>query len=33
MKIIKKDGRVEKFDINKIKNTVSKAFRRGKKYH
>ncbi|GAA0121787.1 MAG: hypothetical protein KID00_01415 [Clostridium argentinense] len=25
MKIIKKDGRVEKFDINKIKNTVSKA--------
>lgn len=25
MKIIKKNGRVEKFEINKIKSTVSKA--------
>lgn len=25
MKIIKKDGRIEEFKVNKIKNTVSKA--------
>ncbi|WP_291579674.1 ATP cone domain-containing protein [Clostridium sp. UBA6640] len=25
MKIIKKDGRIEEFRVNKIKNTVSKA--------